>query len=73
MCSVLVFDNGWGFHSRVLVAVASLERGSAFYPSGFWFEAILGAGFGGLAALGWGVGAVTEHVESDEWSWGSAI
>ena len=39
-----------------------LFLGVAFHPSGFWFKAILGAGFGGFAALGWGYGAVPECV-----------
>ena len=51
-----MFGNDWGSPSRVLGAVAPLGDSVLYISRDFWFEAVLGAGFGGLAVLGgaWG-------------------
>ena len=62
-----MFGNDWDFHSRVLRAMAPLADSVLFIPRDFWFEAVLGAGSGGLTVTCWGFGVVPEHVESDAW------
>ena len=66
-----MFGNDCGFRSRILGAAGSLGGSVLFTPRDFWFEAVLGVGFGGLAVLVGGFGVVPKHVESDAWSWDS--
>ena len=46
-----MFGNDCGFRSRILGAAAPLGDSVLLIPRDFWFEAIMGAGLGGLAAL----------------------
>ena len=52
-----MYENDWGFRYQGLGPMVPLGNFVLFIPRDFWFEAVLGTDFGGLAvllvALGW--------------------
>ena len=52
---MLVFDNDWGFRSRILGAMAPLGDSVLFIPRDFWFE-VVGGGILGFGYACWGFG-----------------
>ena len=70
MSKMLVFGNDWGFHSRILRAVAPLED-AVFLSLRVLVRGHFGDRVWGFGCACWGFGMVTKLVESDEWLWDS--